>query len=1048
MKPDFALSLSFDGISLLVREGAAWRAIDRVAIDSPDLTAALAGMRRKAEDTATSKLLSKLLIPEAQIRFMEIALPQAGDPAEIVRAALEGATPYPVNDLVWDWAIDGEVIRIAAVARETLDEAEDFARTNGFNPVSFAAAPGVGGMGTEVFFGPTRLGSTLLAPWQKVTRDGPAPVQARASETAEPEATPEGEPEASPDPLPVFIHDRGAPDPAEAEVPASDEAAAVIPAPEEPDEAAERDADAPGPLADHVQGPPEDQEPTPPPLAAHAPAFQAAKDPEPVFTHVRPEPQSPPPTAPGPDRPQVAARLTIPPAPAAGLAASSPAPDLPVGSFHSIRATRGEPAAAPSPRLDGASRGNISAPGIPIPGFRAAPEDALDEPLPPKPAPAIIRDRVNGTAQANDAAPAFDAPDAQDPNEERKAEVASNLGRILQRSRATRADSLPPGLAAAMTPPAAEAAPEESPAARMRKLMARRSGTATRDSDPEAAARREQMEAERERMTVFGARGNAKAQIGGKPRFLGLALTLVLLLFMAAVAALASTYGDRIVALFRAPDAPITVAQPAPEILPEAPDAGTPEVTGPQISLTEADPGVDTAPETPDVQALRQPAPQPSQAVTPEAAQARYAATGIWPAAPDAPMPPRISLQEQLQVAAIDPNLGLPRLPERPGAGTAPSADDSGILVQAPPPPGVIYDLDARGMIVPTPEGIVTPDRFLLVAGRPPLLPPTRGGLVDPDTGQVTLAALAQPEAFNPGISPRLRPEGLAPAPETAAPEAAPEPTAPEAAAEEDPLVTPEAPELSDTATPPDAIATEEQPAAQATVPFDGPTPPARPVGLGSLAPLGQPEAAAPEAPVEEPVATEDSAAALPVFDGPRPRPRPAEVETRATAAAPSAPEAALEAEVEAEVEAEPEPAATTILNATNQAVSASLVPSGRPANFSRQIARAERQAAREPAPQQVAQVAPRTVQQSAQTAASVSTQATVRNAINLNRLNLIGVYGKPSSRRALVRLPNGSYKKVQVGDRIDGGRIAAIGEAELQYTKNGRSITLSMPRG
>ena len=71
-----------------------------------------------------------------------------------------------------------------------------------------------------------------------------------------------------------------------------------------------------------------------------------------------------------------------------------------------------------------------------------------------------------------------------------------------------------------------------------------------------------------------------------------------------------------------------------------------------------------------------------------------------------------------------------------------------------------------------------------------------------------------------------------------------------------------------------------------------------------------------------------------------------------------------------------------------------------------------------------------------------------MRNAINLRKVNLIGVYGKPSSRRALVRLSNGRYRKVEVGDRIDGGRVSAIGDAELRYQKSGRAIVLKMPRG
>jgi hypothetical protein len=44
--------------------------------------------------------------------------------------------------------------------------------------------------------------------------------------------------------------------------------------------------------------------------------------------------------------------------------------------------------------------------------------------------------------------------------------------------------------------------------------------------------------------------------------------------------------------------------------------------------------------------------------------------------------------------------------------------------------------------------------------------------------------------------------------------------------------------------------------------------------------------------------------------------------------------------------------------------------------------------------------------------------------------------------------MSNGRYVKVQVGDRLDGGRVQAIGESELRYTKGGRSVTLTMPRG
>jgi Tfp pilus assembly protein PilP len=79
---------------------------------------------------------------------------------------------------------------------------------------------------------------------------------------------------------------------------------------------------------------------------------------------------------------------------------------------------------------------------------------------------------------------------------------------------------------------------------------------------------------------------------------------------------------------------------------------------------------------------------------------------------------------------------------------------------------------------------------------------------------------------------------------------------------------------------------------------------------------------------------------------------------------------------------------------------------------------------------------------------ASVARSATQTNAINLRKINLIGVYGTSSDRRALVRLSTGRYRKVKVGDRLDGGRVSAIGESELRYVKGSRSIVLALPKG
>ncbi|WP_143534315.1 hypothetical protein [Roseovarius albus] len=126
----------------------------------------------------------------------------------------------------------------------------------------------------------------------------------------------------------------------------------------------------------------------------------------------------------------------------------------------------------------------------------------------------------------------------------------------------------------------------------------------------------------------------------------------------------------------------------------------------------------------------------------------------------------------------------------------------------------------------------------------------------------------------------------------------------------------------------------------------------------------------------------------------------------------------------------------------TKEAVTASVMPKLRP-RIVEKAAKSQQTAAVAQPVSKAQKVTP-----SVPTSASVTRQATEKNAIKLRQINLIGVYGSPSNRRALVRMANGRYKKVTVGDRLDGGKVAAIGKSELRYVKKGRNITLQMPKG
>ena len=99
----------------------------------------------------------------------------------------------------------------------------------------------------------------------------------------------------------------------------------------------------------------------------------------------------------------------------------------------------------------------------------------------------------------------------------------------------------------------------------------------------------------------------------------------------------------------------------------------------------------------------------------------------------------------------------------------------------------------------------------------------------------------------------------------------------------------------------------------------------------------------------------------------------------------------------------------------------------------------AEPEAIDEPEPESAAPDIP--------TRATVAKQATIRNALDLGEVSLIGVYGSSNNRRALVRMSTGRFVKVEVGDRLNGGKVAAIDATQLTYVKNGRSIVLKMIR-
>ncbi len=340
--------------------------------------------------------------------------------------------------------------------------------------------------------------------------------------------------------------------------------------------------------------------------------------------------------------------------------------------------------------------------------------------------------------------------------------------------------------------------------------------------------------------------------------------------------------------------------------------------------------------------------------------------------------------------------------------------------VMPPPAPGTVYQFDANGLLKPTPDGIMSPEGVFLIAGKPPLVPPVR-------SEAASAAALAA-------------------APVAAPPESAAETGAASAAVS--------ASDASLFAAGEAAAASPADPAPTADLPAADPA-------MAGFRPRARPEGLAPATPDD---AALDAEAATD-FASLRPLPRPGSVTAAAIAAAPAdlgAQAASLTAQAEAKL------AEAAALEAQNPSIVAiSMRPAARPNDFTDAVEAAVAAAVREPAPEPEVEVAaaapapeakpeeldeldePETAKAapSIPTKASVAKQATYANAINLSKINLIGTYGTDSRRYALVRQSNGKYKKVKVGDKIDGGTIKAITETEVRYQKGGRLLSLKMPK-
>lgn len=1049
MKPNFALSLTHESVALLHRAPNGWLLVGSVALDSDDLAGEMSFWRSTAQTLAPHGVTCKLVIPNSEVLYRHLHAPGPDEErrrAQIV-AQIDGLTPYRVDELAFDWAVTPAGVHVAIVARETLAEAEAFAVSHKLNPVSFVAQPDAADFAGEPFFGPTGCAARILGPGVVPQRDAvPLAVNGKATVPPRPDLLKDERPNAEPTKAEPT---KAAPPPAPGSAaPASPAPATAVPpvpaATSAPKPAAS--AETPGALSLMASKLVQAVRPGP---ANPAPPSPTATQPKAIAVKLDPG-------APVASAADALTKADLP-APAIGIPRSGgdakvpdakarlSGPDAPIIAFRSGRSGKVDPVlvASPAPEV---SSGRLQLPQQPKrPGARFA--ERAGALLKGITAPASAEVKAGGKSVLS--------PDVESDSSTAKSATSKPVAPepVAPEPQALKPEVVKPGTLKSGTP---------KPDTQANSVMAttpvagpKPAGPATTASPAKAAAAEtDARKAEAEAMTVFGARRNAHEDKGFMKR--GVLLTVGLLLILGAVAlasVLLTGTSDTGVA-GQSATAPAPVAPPAPlsltqDAAPESESAAPhdvaadpgpvpdPAATRPDADpvpapdatvadgavIADADPAAtdpvpdETGPVTGDSDAAvrealglpADPVPAPTEDADGIAAPDSEASTATGLAATDAQTGPQgtnppqpdqggFALSTTTAPALADLIAGLPTLSPPGDLASAPP-----LSLPPPAPFGTEFDLGPDGLVVPTPEGALTPQGIRVHSGSPGVRPPTR-----PEAPPMPEPATAEPDAAAPAQQ-----QGALPQPDVALPSADP------ALAGFRPRTRPAAAADAET-----AIATaDENPAAPGADP-----------SLAAAATGGD------DAPVPSPsVTASPGGLALTALAGVRPAPRPSDL----VAGAGSISTGALSAAADETNEA----ADAAIVADNPMAVAASLRPNNRPSDFAARVqaAAAVPPTATAPPVQQASAAAAATPRPSIPSSASVSEQATQARAINLRQVNLLGVFGTANNRAALVRLSNGNVVRVSVGDTLDGGRVSSISDTELRYVKRGRNEVLTI---
>ena len=141
MTSKFLLHLSSDSIDLERRDASGhWHRLGSVLPDTKHLTKALTHLRQTAVTDTTNPLEVLVALPDDQIKRLDLDHTDTSSAA--LQQALADQTPYEFTELCVDCHPTAQGQTIAAIAQETLEEANDLTEAFGFKAVGFVALPG------------------------------------------------------------------------------------------------------------------------------------------------------------------------------------------------------------------------------------------------------------------------------------------------------------------------------------------------------------------------------------------------------------------------------------------------------------------------------------------------------------------------------------------------------------------------------------------------------------------------------------------------------------------------------------------------------------------------------------------------------------------------------------------------------------------------------------------------------------------------------------------------------------------------------------------